>query len=136
MIYDTTLVITPEPTVRPPSRMANRICSSRGGTTLSKIFGVIRRFSEDIDLAVDWEMLGFVGERSPSTEMSNTKRNKLLAEMLEACRKYIATEFVKTLRQRIAEELPAYLSSHALSNVSEVVGGVRLPDDTPDPSAG
>ncbi len=68
----------------------------KGGTTLSKIFGVIRRFSEDIDLAVDWEMLGFVGERSPSTEMSNTKRNKLLEEMREACRKYIATEFLKT----------------------------------------
>ena len=78
----------------------------KGGTTLSKIFGVIRRFSEDIDLAVDWEMLGFLGEKSPLADLSITKRNTLLAEMLEACRGYISTDFVETLRERIAEELP------------------------------
>jgi predicted nucleotidyltransferase component of viral defense system len=26
----------------------------KGGTTLSKVFGVIERFSEDIDLVLDW----------------------------------------------------------------------------------
>ena len=80
----------------------------KGGTTLSKIFGVIRRFSEDIDLVVDWEMLGFVGEKSPLADMSTTKRNALLEEMLEACRGYISTDFVETLRERIAEELPNF----------------------------
>ena len=78
----------------------------KGGTTLSKIFGVTRRFSEDIDLAVDWEMLGFSGERSPLADMSTTKRNKLIAEMLEKCRGYISTDFIETLHARIAEELP------------------------------
>ncbi len=53
----------------------------KGGTTLSKIFRVIQRFSEDIDLAVDWEMLGFRGERSPQAEMSATKRGKLLGSV-------------------------------------------------------
>jgi predicted nucleotidyltransferase component of viral defense system len=45
----------------------------KGGTTLSKVFGIIERFSEDIDLAVDWEMLGFVEDRSPLIDMSTTK---------------------------------------------------------------
>ena len=80
----------------------------KGGTTLSKIFGVIQRFSEDIDLVVDWEMLGFVGEKSPLADMSTTKRNALLEEMLEACRGYISTDLVETLRERIAEELPNF----------------------------
>src|ERR1035437_2652931 len=37
----------------------------KGGTSLSKIFHAINRFSEDIDLAVDYEALGFKGERDP-----------------------------------------------------------------------
>jgi hypothetical protein len=31
----------------------------KGGTSLSKVFGVIQRFSEDIDLSVDPDWLGF-----------------------------------------------------------------------------
>ncbi len=74
----------------------------KGGTTLSKIFGVIERFSEDIDLAVDWEMLGFTDDRSPLNDLSTKKRNKLLREMREACRKYIASDFMTAFRGRFA----------------------------------
>ena len=35
----------------------------KGGTSLSKIFHAINRFSEDIDLAVDYVSLGFSGEK-------------------------------------------------------------------------
>ena len=76
----------------------------KGGTTLSKVFGVIERFSEDIDLIVDWEMLGFMDARSPhNPALSITKRNALLAEMLEECKRYIAGEFMTTLRKHIEE---------------------------------
>ena len=37
----------------------------KGGTSLSKIFHAINRFSEDIDLAVDYAALGFIGDRDP-----------------------------------------------------------------------
>ena len=30
----------------------------KGGTSLSKVLGAIQRFSEDIDLAVDYTLLG------------------------------------------------------------------------------
>lgn len=36
----------------------------KGGTSLSKGWGLIQRFSEDIDLALDREFLGFTGELS------------------------------------------------------------------------
>lgn len=36
----------------------------KGGTSLSKVYGLIERFSEDIDLAVDREYLGFEGDLS------------------------------------------------------------------------
>jgi len=77
----------------------------KGGTTLSKIFGVIQRFSEDIDVAVDYKMLGFTGGRDPTADMSNTKRTKLLDEMLKVCRQYIASDFIEILEMRIAETL-------------------------------
>jgi predicted nucleotidyltransferase component of viral defense system len=42
----------------------------KGGTSLSKIFHAISRFSEDIDLAVDYAALGFTDERDPGGRTS------------------------------------------------------------------
>jgi predicted nucleotidyltransferase component of viral defense system len=38
----------------------------KGGTSLSKAWGLIDRFSEDIDLALDRKFLGFREEMTPS----------------------------------------------------------------------
>src|SRR2546430_3736179 len=47
----------------------------KGGTSLSKVFHAINRFSEDIDLAVDYLALGFAGDKDPRKEgISKTKR--------------------------------------------------------------
>ena len=43
----------------------------KGGTSLSKAFGIIKRFSEDIDLILDWRLLGY-GLREPWEKRSNT----------------------------------------------------------------
>lgn len=78
----------------------------KGGTSLSKIFRAINRFSEDIDLAVDYAALGFVGARDPRQEgISRTKQNKILEEMLSACRLYIRNEFLPVLSERFQEVL-------------------------------
>jgi hypothetical protein len=78
----------------------------KGGTSLSKVFGVIERFSEDIDLAVDYTMLGFTGARHPlAPGLSRTKQMALLSDMLGACQRYIAGEFLDRLRTRCIEVL-------------------------------
>lgn len=78
----------------------------KGGTSLSKCFNLIHRFSEDIDLAVDFERLGFTGERDPRrADLSHTKRQPLLDEMLGACRDFIAGPFRKALVTRITDIL-------------------------------
>ena len=79
----------------------------KGGTSLSKVFGAIQRFSEDIDLIIDYEMLGFVGERHPSRCASKSKRAALLAEMLRACTTYIEGAFLQELGGRFTEVLGA-----------------------------
>jgi hypothetical protein len=72
----------------------------KGGTALSKVFKLIHRFSEDIDLAIDYEPLRFGGERDPRRDMSRTRRERLLDEMMASCRAYIAGPFVEALRDR------------------------------------
>ena len=62
----------------------------KGGTSLSKIFHAINRFSEDIDLAVDYVALGFTGDRDQRREdISRTRRANILDEMMAECQRYI-----------------------------------------------
>jgi len=78
----------------------------KGGTSLSKCFNLIQRFSEDIDIAVNFEKLGFSDRKDPrQEELSYTKRAILLKEMLQTCRSYIADELFPVLNARIQEIL-------------------------------
>jgi hypothetical protein len=78
----------------------------KGGTSLSKIFSAINRFSEDIDLAVDYAALGFVGERDPRQEgISKTRRVGILGEMMAESQRYIGSEFLDVLKTRCQEIL-------------------------------
>jgi hypothetical protein len=80
----------------------------KGGTSLSKIFHAISRFSEDIDLAVDYAALGFTGERDPRREdISKSRRAGILVKMMAGCRRYIGSEFLDALMARCQEVLGA-----------------------------
>ncbi len=46
----------------------------KGGTTLSRIYHLTERFSEDIDLILDWRLLGY-GLKEPWEARSNTKQD-------------------------------------------------------------
>src|SRR6266481_5535088 len=60
----------------------------KGGTSLSKVFKLIDRFSEDIDISIDRAALGFSGERDlASPKLSTTKRKALDQELREAITK-------------------------------------------------
>src|ERR1700733_12162372 len=54
----------------------------KGGTSLSKVFRLIDRFSEDIDISMDRAALGFTGERDLAhPQLSTTKRKALDVEL-------------------------------------------------------
>jgi len=55
------------------SRFRNHL-TFKGGTSLSKCFSLIKRFSEDIDLILDWRLLGFEKDE-PWHERSKTKQD-------------------------------------------------------------
>ncbi|MCY4334854.1 MAG: nucleotidyl transferase AbiEii/AbiGii toxin family protein [Litoreibacter sp.] len=63
----------------------------KGGTSLSKAYDVIHRFSEDVDLSLDRAQLGFEGDRDPeNTDLSGGKRKALLQELQEAAEVTVA----------------------------------------------
>jgi len=57
----------------------------KGGTSLSKVYKVIERFSEDVDIVLDRHTLGFVGEQDPLNIAGTNKRNRKLDELVGKC---------------------------------------------------
>lgn len=57
----------------------------KGGTSLSKAWALIDRFSEDIDLTIGREALGFGGANSPEQAPSAKQRAKRLKALKLAC---------------------------------------------------
>jgi predicted nucleotidyltransferase component of viral defense system len=55
----------------------------KGGTSLSKVHGLIERFSEDIDLVLDWKLIGFgKGLKDPLQNFdSKSKQDKFNKEL-------------------------------------------------------
>jgi hypothetical protein len=79
----------------------------KGGTSLSKAFDLIQRFSEDIDLTVFRTDL--LGEDFPSDDelrtMGSNRRSKKLDEVKERCSAFINGDFQSALRKIAASEL-------------------------------
>ncbi|EIP98896.1 hypothetical protein OpiT1DRAFT_03372 [Opitutaceae bacterium TAV1] len=61
----------------------------KGGTSLSKAWKLIKRFSEDIDLIVDKDVLGFGGDATPDKAPSNKQRKTRLEQLMTACRTWV-----------------------------------------------
>ena len=72
-----------------------RLLRFKGGTSLSKVFHLIERFSEDIDLILDWRE---VTQDDPMKERSNAQQDKFNKRMQAESAEYIST----TLKERIA----------------------------------
>jgi hypothetical protein len=66
----------------------------KGGTSLSKVYNAIERFSEDIDLSLDRHDLGFAGDRDPENASSKKARGKLLEELKAECTGYLSGDFM------------------------------------------
>lgn len=77
----------------------SRILMFKGGTSLSKVFGLIERFSEDIDLVLDWSILT---DDDPEAKRSKAKQAKFNKEINEHGQEYIAGELYEMISQALA----------------------------------
>jgi len=69
----------------------------KGGTSLSKVYNAIERFSEDIDLSLDRAALGFAGDSDPAKAPTRKQRARKLDELSEACRAAIKESILPAL---------------------------------------
>jgi hypothetical protein len=75
----------------------------KGGTSLSKAYGLIDRFSEDIDLTVDrMELVGEEGDPSEAG-ISTRERKRRIQIMAEKCATYVSEIVAVFLRSRGAD---------------------------------
>lgn len=75
----------------------------KGGTSLSKGFGLISRFSEDIDITVFRDDLGQPAEPAELEALSGKKRRQRLDAIREACQLFIQGDFEAGLRTRAVD---------------------------------
>lgn len=69
----------------------------KGGTSLSKVYRLIERFSEDIDLALDWKVMGY-GEKEPYEDRSNSGQIKFNNKLNEDTKIFLKEKFLPILK--------------------------------------
>jgi hypothetical protein len=78
----------------------------KGGTSLSKAWDLIDRFSEDIDIVIDRDFLGFGGANSPEQATSRKQREKRLKSLKAECHERIRNNLQPTFRRCLEVALP------------------------------
>jgi len=84
----------------------------KGGTSLSKAFGAIERFSEDIDLILDWQLLGYSAD-DPWQERSATKQDAFSKEANRRAAEFLARDFAPKLGHDLSARAGAMINIKA-----------------------
>ena len=71
----------------------------KGGTSLSKIFGIIDRFSEDIDVSIEKHFLGFSEENDPEKAESKKKQRAAVEDLARSCSTYVQNKMLGDLKK-------------------------------------
>lgn len=77
----------------------------KGGTSLSKVFNAIERFSEDVDISFNRADLGFGGEHDPLRAPSGKKARQWREALTKTCRHVIHEQFLPQLIAAFAEAI-------------------------------
>lgn len=71
----------------------------KGGTTLSKVYGLINRMSEDIDLSISMEFLGYP---EPTGDESNSALKRRVDNLRDANTKFVTGALKSTLEEALS----------------------------------
>ncbi len=92
----------------------------KGGTSLSKVFGVIDRMSEDVDLVIDRHGIGFTGDRDPAAAgITGKERGRRIDALKAAAAELVAGALFKAIRGRFVKVLGASKAWSINANVSD-----------------
>ncbi|MDO5116587.1 MAG: nucleotidyl transferase AbiEii/AbiGii toxin family protein [Synergistaceae bacterium] len=96
------------------------VITFKGGTSLSKAFHLINRFSEDIDLILDWRVLGY-GKDEPWERRSNTKQDAFNKEANARAEAFLSETFCPCVKMEISEELGSEATLYIDKNDKQTV---------------
>jgi len=77
----------------------------KGGTSLAKVWQAITRFSENIDVSLSREWLGFTGDHDPENAGSRKQQRKRLDDLSAACAEKIRAVLLPALRAEVHSRL-------------------------------
>ncbi|MBA4137857.1 MAG: nucleotidyl transferase AbiEii/AbiGii toxin family protein [Opitutus sp.] len=77
----------------------------KGGTSLSKVWKIIDRFSEDIDVSLGRDWLGFSGASDPENIAGRNKQGAQIEKLRNACESKVAGTLLPALTSRAADQL-------------------------------
>ncbi|MGA2436092.1 MAG: nucleotidyl transferase AbiEii/AbiGii toxin family protein [Bryobacteraceae bacterium] len=77
----------------------------KGGTSLSKAYGLIQRFSEDVDLVLDRHTLGFSGQNDPAEQSGSNLRRRTLEALAACCARIVQDQVRPALEAKFRREL-------------------------------
>lgn len=80
----------------------------KGGTSLSKGWQLIKRFSEDIDIVIERNSLRV--EPPDAVDLSGKERNRRLEKLQAACQSHIRDVLAPTFERRLNERLPDHVA--------------------------
>lgn len=78
----------------------------KGGTSLSKVYKVIERFSEDIDISIEKSYLGFINDRDPEKISGSKQRLAILNELSDACKQFVKDNLLVSMKKEFATKIP------------------------------
>lgn len=82
----------------------------KGGTSLSKAYKLIERFSEDVDVAIERDFLGFGGDKDPEFPGISKKET---TRRIEALRSACQAKIDQSLQPQLQEAMSATLATEA-----------------------
>ncbi len=75
----------------------------KGGTSLSKAYNAIDRFSEDVDLSIDRQHLGFTDDRDPQADgISKNEGRRRIKALVVACKDMVGNQLLPELHADFA----------------------------------
>jgi len=77
----------------------------KGGTSLSKCYNMIDRFSEDIDLTLSKEYIGITAENDPATVTGNSQRGIRLKKLTEKVKNKITNKVKPLLLEQFRKNM-------------------------------
>lgn len=96
------------------------VLTFKGGTSLSKCYGLIKRFSEDVDLILDWRALGYHFEE-PWEQRSNTKQDALNKEANQRAETFLKETLLPVIKEDISNVLGKDADLYIMEDDSQTI---------------